>query len=86
MVLLGGDAGLRLGEIIALECGPQGVPIVSREPEPSQPAVQEMHAREPIYSVRVTLDYRAVGLLEGDEVTWLWIGSHADYDQLLKVL
>ena len=30
------------------------------------------------------LGYRAVGLLEQDEVTWLWIGSHADYDRLLK--
>jgi hypothetical protein len=39
-----------------------------------------------IYSVRVTLGYRALGLLEGDEITWFWIGTHADYDRLLQSL
>ena len=55
---------------------------------PNHPSLQfkKIHAREPIYSVRVTLGYRAVGLLEGDEVTWFWIGSHADYDRLVKSL
>jgi hypothetical protein len=32
----------------------------------------------------VTLGYRALGLLEGDEIIWLWIGTHAEYDRLLK--
>ena len=36
--------------------------------------------------MRITLGYRAVGLLEEGEVTWFWIGSHADYDRLLRVL
>jgi hypothetical protein len=55
---------------------------------PSHPSLQfkKIHAGEPIYSVRVTLGYRAVGLLEEDEVTWFWIGSRADYDRLLKTL
>ncbi len=55
---------------------------------PSHPSLQfkKIHARDPIYSVRVTLGYRAVGLLEGDQVTWFWIGSHADYDRLVKSL
>jgi len=39
-----------------------------------------------IYSVRVTLGYRALGLLEDDEITWFWIGAHADYDRLLRNL
>ena len=46
---------------------------------------KKVHDREPVYSVRVTLGYRAVGLLENDEITF-WIGSHADYDRLLKNL
>jgi hypothetical protein len=45
-----------------------------------------IRAGEPIYSVRVTLGYRAVGLLEQDEVMSFWVGSHADYDRLLKTL
>jgi hypothetical protein len=39
--------------------------------------------KEPVYSARVSLGWRALGLLEGDTVTWFWIGSHADYEKLL---
>jgi hypothetical protein len=38
---------------------------------------------EPLYSVRISLDYRAVGWLEQDTVVWFWIGDHDDYDRLL---
>ncbi len=55
---------------------------------PKHPGLQfkKVHDREPVYSVRVTVAYRAVGLLEQEGVTWFWIGSHADYDRLLKKL
>ena len=55
---------------------------------PQHPGLQfkKVHDREPIYSVRVSLGYRAVGLLESDEIVWFWIGGHADYDRLLKNL
>ena len=42
--------------------------------------------RQPIYSVRVGLGHRAVGLREGNYIYWFWIGSHAEYDQMLKRL
>ena len=42
--------------------------------------------RQPIYSVRVGLSYRALGLREGEHVYWFWIGSHAEYDELLRRL
>lgn len=42
-----------------------------------------VHDHPPVYSARVGLGYRAVGVLDGDTVVWFWIGSHADYDQLL---
>ncbi len=41
-------------------------------------------SREAIYSVRIGLNYRALGLLEGDVIYWYWIGGHAQYDSLLK--
>jgi hypothetical protein len=47
---------------------------------------KRIHAREPVYSVRVTLGYRALGIFEGDEVTWFWIGTHTEYDRLLDNL
>ncbi|HTK75990.1 MAG TPA: hypothetical protein VL371_12075 [Gemmataceae bacterium] len=40
----------------------------------------------PTYSARVGIGYRAVGALEGDSVIWFWIGSHAEYDKLIKQL
>ena len=53
---------------------------------PNHPGLQfkKVHGRDPVYSVRVTAAYRAVGLVENDEVTWFWIGSHAEYDRILK--
>ena len=36
-----------------------------------------------VYSVRITLSYRALAIVEGDKVTWFWIGSHADYTRLI---
>jgi hypothetical protein len=55
---------------------------------PRHPSLQfkKVHNREPVYSVRVTVGYRAVGLLDNDEVAWFWIGSHAEYDRLLNSL
>jgi mRNA-degrading endonuclease RelE of RelBE toxin-antitoxin system len=38
-------------------------------------------SNEGIWSIRVTRSYRAVGILDGDTVTWFWIGSHDDYEQ-----
>jgi hypothetical protein len=34
----------------------------------------------------VGIGYRAVATLDGDTFIWFWIGSHADYDTLLKNL
>ncbi|MGK7925436.1 MAG: hypothetical protein AB4290_09340 [Spirulina sp.] len=36
---------------------------------------------ERIWSVRITRNYRAVGILEEDTIAWFWIGSHDDYEQ-----
>lgn len=42
--------------------------------------------RQPIYSVRVSLNYRALGFWESDHIYWYWIGTHNEYDELLKRL
>ncbi|HET6401503.1 MAG TPA: hypothetical protein VFH95_08905 [Candidatus Kapabacteria bacterium] len=38
---------------------------------------------EPIYSVRVGNDWRALGEREGNVIVRFWIGSHSDYDKIL---
>ena len=34
-----------------------------------------------LWSVRVTRDYRAVGLVQGATITWFWIGDHKAFDR-----
>jgi hypothetical protein len=36
------------------------------------------------YSARIGLSYRAVCVRSEDTYIWFWIGSHAEYDKLLK--
>lgn len=40
-----------------------------------------VNQEERIWSVRVTLGYRALGILDGETVTWFWIGGHQDYER-----
>jgi hypothetical protein len=47
---------------------------------------KRIHTVKPIYSVRIALGWRAVGVLRGDDMVWYWIGSHADYDRLISRL
>ena len=55
---------------------------------PGHPSLRfkKVHADRPIYSVRITQDYRAVGVQKEDSIIWFWIGSHEDYDRLLDRL
>ena len=56
--------------------------------DPRHPGLhfKQVHAEPPIYSARVGISFRAVGVLDGNTVVWFWIGSHADYDRLLAGL
>ena len=55
---------------------------------PAHPSLQfkKVSDRGPVYSARITLDYRALGVLTDAEIVWFWIGSHADYDRLVRNL
>ena len=55
---------------------------------PSHPSLRfkKVHPDLPIYSARISKNYRAVGQLDGDTVIWFWVGSHAEYDKLLGQL
>jgi hypothetical protein len=39
-----------------------------------------------LWSVRINQNYRALGRRYGDLVVWFWIGTHAEYNRLLKSL
>jgi len=55
----------------------------ARDPWHSSLHFKRIHGTDPIYSARIALGWRAVGVRSGDTVIWYWIGSHADYDKLI---
>jgi plasmid maintenance system killer protein len=53
--------------------------------DPRHPSLHFKKLHTNLYSVRVGNNYRALGILyENDLIVWIWIGSHADYDKLMK--
>jgi hypothetical protein len=54
--------------------------------DPNHPSLRfkKVHNKLPIYSVRVDLDWRAVGALRDDTVVWFWVGSHQHYEEFLR--
>ena len=47
---------------------------------------KRIHSTRPIFSVRITINYRSIGLLKENEIIWFWIGSHSDYEKMIKTL
>ena len=56
--------------------------------DPAHPSLRfkKVHTTRPINSLRIDLDGRAIGVLNGDIVVWFWIGPHAEYEKLLRTL
>jgi hypothetical protein len=57
--------------------------------DPAHPSLQFklLHATLPLWSVRVTASYRAVGIrTKPDTIVWFFIGTHAEYERLLESL
>jgi plasmid maintenance system killer protein len=49
---------------------------------PTIPHFASRSGYENVWSVRINEQYRAVAERRGDTVTWVWIGSHNDFDNL----
>jgi hypothetical protein len=52
-------------------------------PNPKHPSIQ-LKPVGGFWSVRITDAYRALAFREGDVFTWFWIGSHSEYERLIK--
>jgi hypothetical protein len=52
---------------------------------PSHPTLhyKRVHGGPDRFSIRVGDHHRALGRIIPDGVEWVWIGTHAEYDQLL---
>jgi mRNA-degrading endonuclease RelE of RelBE toxin-antitoxin system len=56
--------------------------------DPAHPGLQfkRLHTILPLWSVRITDSYRAVGVRKDDSMVWFFIGTHAEYERLLASL
>jgi hypothetical protein len=45
---------------------------------------KRVHSTKPVYSARINIEYRAIGIQNENEMVWFWIGSHNEYDKLLS--
>ncbi|RKU20152.1 hypothetical protein C6501_00590 [Candidatus Poribacteria bacterium] len=43
---------------------------------------KKVHNTRPIYSVRINVDYRALGEIDGNDI--IWIGPHREYEKVLR--
>jgi hypothetical protein len=60
--------------------------IWTRDPWHASLQFKQIHATKPVFSVRIGLDWRAVCVRSGDTAVWFFIGSHAEYDRVIKTL
>jgi hypothetical protein len=51
--------------------------------DPKHPSLHLKKAGK-YWSVRVSMKYRALGVEVDENVLWFWIGTHAEYDKMLK--
>lgn len=53
--------------------------------DPSHPSLhfKKVGRTKQLWSARVGIHYRALGMEKPEGVVWFWIGPHAEYDTLL---
>ena len=53
---------------------------------PSHPSLRfkQVRDQENVYSVRISLNVRALGVRDGNDLVWFWIGPHDEYERLLS--
>ena len=57
----------------------KGLPALGCRLISSLSSLQMHNHEEDIWSVRITLGVRSLGVLDDDTVTWFWVGDHDDY-------
>ena len=51
--------------------------------DPRHPSLQFKKVGN-LWSTRVGLAYRALAVEDGEDFLWVWIGTHDDYDRMLR--
>jgi hypothetical protein len=48
------------------------------------PSLHFKQLKKDVWSVRINRSYRALGRRKGASIVWFWIGTHSEYDNLVK--
>jgi len=56
--------------------------LFEHDPYHSSLRFKKLAGHEDIWSVRISAQYRAIGERPGDIVSWIWIGTHNEFDKL----
>ncbi len=58
----------------------------SENPHHPSLSFKRVGKKHPAYSVRIGIGWRALGFKDEDTIVWFWIGSHPEYDRIIKSL
>src|SRR5437763_1201427 len=53
-----------------------------RNPHHPSLRFRRLHGSSDRFTVPVGDHYRTIGIMNGDKITWVWIGTHTEYDRL----
>ena len=56
--------------------------VFAKSPEHPSLRFKKLQGSRDIWSVRVTEQYRVVGMRSADTIEWIWIGTHNEFDNL----
>lgn len=56
--------------------------LFSHNPDHPSLRFKKLGGYEHVWSVRINEQYRALAERQGDTVTWVWIGTHNEFDKL----
>jgi len=62
----------------------QAYGLFRRDPRYPSLRFKKLRSSDNLWSVRISEQYRAVDVREGDTIEWIWIGSHAEFDKLFS--
>jgi hypothetical protein len=60
--------------------------LFSQDPQHPSLEFKQVHPSQPIFSARVSRDYRALAYRRENRWVWFWIGPHSAYDKMLTRL
>jgi len=56
--------------------------LFAQNPDHPSLRFKKLAGHENVWSVRINEQYRAVDERQGDTITWAWVGTHNEFDNL----